>query len=334
VTGVEMLFSREFLLAAREKLSPSGVYAQWFHLYESDRQSVELVLRTYLSVFEHVSLWFTMHSDLVIMGIRDPERALDVDAIRARFGQPDFQAGFGRVDIFNLAAVFAHERVPLGVLNGLELEGPVQTLRHPRLSHLAAKAFFRGSSGEIPELIRPRDVRVGRENSLLRRLTGGKNPPPVVLGVAASENCRFDLAAACATFMAKWKYDRPDSGRMAPVLAKLRKKPQNAGQLRKESINNLVFFFGGERANPRENHTLAFARKQTNRYLKHFSLAVPFDRRVLEEIWRECDTPPCEQARRDLETVVGPLDIYSPRVSTHPREHREGNRSGRQEWAR
>lgn len=329
VAGVEMLFSREFLLAAREKLSPSGVYAQWFHLYESDGQSVELVLRTYLSVFEHVSLWFTMHSDLVIMGIRDPERALDVDAIRTRFGQPDFQAGFGRVGISNLAAVFAHERVPLGVLDGLELKGPVQTLRHPRLSHLAAKAFFRGSSGEIPELIRPRDVRVGRKNSLLRRLTGGKNPPPVVLGVAASENCRFDLAEACATFMAKWKYDHPDSGRITAVLAKLRKNPRNAAQLRKESIDNLVFFFGGERNNPRENHTLAFARKQTNRYLKHFSLAVPFDRRVLEEIWRECDTPPCDQARRDLETVVGPLDIYSPRVSTHPRERREGNRSGK-----
>jgi len=94
VSGVEMLFSREFLEAAKEKLSPGGVYAQWFHLYEIDDRAVELVLRTYLSVFEHVSLWFTMQSDLVIMGILDPHRALDVAAIRARFERPDFQAGF------------------------------------------------------------------------------------------------------------------------------------------------------------------------------------------------------------------------------------------------
>ena len=323
VAGVEMLFSREFLMAARDKLSPSGVYAQWFHLYESDRQSVELVLRTYLSVFEHVSLWFTMQSDLVIMGIRDPGRALDVDAIRERFEKPDFQAGFGRVDISNLAAVFAHELVPLGVLNGLEMEGPVQTLRHPRLSHQAARAFFRGSNGTIPELIRPRDVRIGRENSLLRRLTNGNNPPPIVLGVAASENCRFDRSPTCATFMAKWKSDRPDSPRMESVLARLRKNPQNAAQLREESINNLVFFFGGESGGRRENDTLAFARRQTNRYLKHFSLAMPFDRGALEEIWRRCDTPRCEEARRDLERVVGPLDIYSPAAPAHRREKRK-----------
>src|SRR5690606_12421942 len=36
VTGVEMLFSREFLAAARDRLAPGGVLAQWFHTYETD----------------------------------------------------------------------------------------------------------------------------------------------------------------------------------------------------------------------------------------------------------------------------------------------------------
>ena len=51
VTGVEMLYSREFLQAAREHLAPGGVYAQWFHVYESDVDVVSLVLRTYADVF-------------------------------------------------------------------------------------------------------------------------------------------------------------------------------------------------------------------------------------------------------------------------------------------
>jgi len=326
VAGVEMLFSREFLLAARDKLSPSGVYAQWFHLYESDRPSVELILRTYLSVFEHVSIWFTMQSDLVIMGIRDPERALDIAAIRARFASPDFQAGFGRVEMSNLAAVFAHELVPLGVLNGLEMAGPVQTLRHPRLSHQAAKAFFRGSDGAIPELVKPRDVRAGRENSLLRRLTQGENPPPVILGVAASENCRFDRAQTCATFLAKWKHDRPGSARLASVTQNLRKNPQNAPQLRDEVLDRLVSFFAGGRKGRRDSDTLAFARMQTNRYLKHFSLAVPFERGALEAIWRACETPPCEGALRELEAVVGPLDIYDHEGPARGRQQQEQKR--------
>ena len=44
VTGVEMLFSREFLEAARDRLAPGGVYAQWFHTYETDTATVELDL--------------------------------------------------------------------------------------------------------------------------------------------------------------------------------------------------------------------------------------------------------------------------------------------------
>ena len=49
VTGVEMLYSREFLEAARARLTPGGVYAQWFHLYEVDAETVEIVAHTYAS---------------------------------------------------------------------------------------------------------------------------------------------------------------------------------------------------------------------------------------------------------------------------------------------
>lgn len=316
VSGVEMLFSRGFLEAAKDKLSPGGVYAQWFHLYETDNEAVELVLRTYLSVFDHVSLWFTMQSDLVIMGIQDPERALDVGAMRTRFEQPDFREAFERVGVQNLAAVFAHEIVPLGVLNALEMDGPIQTLRHPRLSHLAAQAFFRGEEGELPVLVRPKSVRMGLRNSLLRRLITRGKFPPVVLGVAASENCRFDRGAACATFMAKWKHDKSAPERFSALLPKLQKNPIVASQLRMESIEGLASFFGGERLRISGPRPVAFAQMQTNRYLKHFNLALPFDRAVLEDIWKACDSPPCEQARVRLESVVGPLDIYSPRSAT------------------
>ena len=58
VAGVEMLYSREFLEAARDRLRPGGVYAQWIHLYEIDRESVDLVLRTYDEVFDRVAVWY------------------------------------------------------------------------------------------------------------------------------------------------------------------------------------------------------------------------------------------------------------------------------------
>ena len=51
-----MLFSREFLEAARNRLRPGGVYAQWFHTYETDRESLALVLSTYAAVFDRVAV--------------------------------------------------------------------------------------------------------------------------------------------------------------------------------------------------------------------------------------------------------------------------------------
>jgi len=312
VSGVEMLFSREFLEAARDKLTPGGVYAQWFHLYEIDDQAVELVLRTYLSVFDQVSLWFTMHSDLIIMGVQDPERALDVKAMRARFERPDFQAAFGRVSIESLVAAFSHEIVPLGVLNALDLQGPIQTLRHPRLSHMAAQAFFRGKRGGIPELVRPESVEAGHRNSLLHRFVEGDTLPPVVLGVAASENCRFDRGAACAAFIAKWMHDRPFSEKTAMVVSKLKNNPMVRPELRGDFIESLEAFYDGDRGRHRRNSaSLAETLKKTRRYIKNFNLIVPFDRRALENIWRACDTPDCEEARHNVEKTVGPLDIFS-----------------------
>ena len=80
VVGVEMLYSREFLEAARERLAPGGVYAQWFHSYESDDEVVALVLRTYASVFPNISVWYTYGADMLLLGFNRVDRALDVEA--------------------------------------------------------------------------------------------------------------------------------------------------------------------------------------------------------------------------------------------------------------
>jgi len=173
VTGVEMLYSREFLEAARSRLAPGGVYSQWFHIYETDVEVVKLVLRTYASVFPQVSVWFTLHGDLLLLGFDRPTRALDVDALEERFGQPDFLAAFARVKIDRFSQLIAHELLPLGTLHAAELEGPVHTLRHPILSHLAARAFFPGQRATLPLFAGEELQNVSRRNSLLRRYGGG-----------------------------------------------------------------------------------------------------------------------------------------------------------------
>ena len=69
-----MLYSREFLEAGRDRLRPGGVYAQWFHQYETSPEAMRLVLATFADVFEHVAVWYTQRADLLILGLTDPAR--------------------------------------------------------------------------------------------------------------------------------------------------------------------------------------------------------------------------------------------------------------------
>jgi hypothetical protein len=305
VTGVEMLFSREFLEAARSRLAPGGVYGQWFHVYETSGHVVDLVLRTYASVFPNVSVWFTMGGDLLLLGFDRPARALDVEALEERFGQPDFSAAFARVEIDSFPQLIAHELLPLGTLHALELEGAVHTLRHPILSHRAARAFFPGLPGSLPLYLSDEHQNVSRRNSLLRRYGGGGDRhAEEVLEAAARETCRFKRADGCLTFFARWAYDHPRSPRLQTVLAEVRTSlGARKASLAPNRISDARVLFGGEFS--ASMLPLARAQTLTDRFTKHYNHVVPFDEGVIEAIWNRCRGPGCEEARHQAEGRLG-----------------------------
>jgi spermidine synthase len=305
VSGVEMLYSREFLEAARNHLAPGGVYAQWFHLYESDPEVVELVLRTYASVFPHVSVWFALGPDLLLLGIDRPERALDVAAIEERFRRPDFRAGFERVGIEGLPALLAHELLPLGTLHAAELQGEVHTLRNPVLSYRAARAFFRGRMAAFVPLGELAPARVGERNSLLRRFVGDAPFPEDVLEAAARETCRFAREDACATFVARWRFDHPRSELLERTLSDLREDPGNRRALQPRTIAGLIALYGNSGPAGSEPVTARQAMAVTSRFERYYHYAVPFNRRVLEATWNRCRGAPCAEGRARAEAWFG-----------------------------
>ncbi len=308
VTGVEMLYSREFLEAARSRLAPGGVYGQWFHLYESDAKVVELVLRTYASVFPQVAVWFTLGTDLLLLGFDRPEHALDVAALETRFGRSDFAAGFARVGIESFPQILAHELLPLGTLHAQPLPGEIQTLRHPILSHWAARAFFRGRTASFPALIEPAQMQVGERNSLLRRYAGEIGAlPEGILEAAARETCRFRRMDHCATFLARWRRDYPASPRLEQTLGELRANGSGKASLSPSTIARLMPLFEGPMRAYGDGLRAPRAERITSRFLEYFHYAVPFDRRKLEAVWDHCRGDACADGRRLAEQRLGPL---------------------------
>jgi hypothetical protein len=312
VAGVEMLYTREFLEAARSRLAPGGVYGQWLQSYETDSEVISLILRSYLEVFPHVSVWYMGGADLLLLGMDRSDRALDVRALESRFRQPDFAAGFGRVEIDRFPQLLAHELIPLGTLHAEELEGPIHTLRRPILSDLAARAFFRGSPpARVGPYVSKSHRMVSVSNSLLHRYAGGAEVlSEEIFELAARETCRFRRMENCASFVARWSVDHPDSALWSATLSTLRKttRPRDSS-LRPERLMRMHAFYSG-RFIPGEDAALPHveAQRVTNFFLNHYNHIVPFDRRVLEEVWGRCGGEDCEAERARVEDLLWGLD--------------------------
>jgi hypothetical protein len=288
VTGVEMLYSEEFLRAARRRLNPGGVYAQWFHTYETDPASIELVLNTYRQVFDHVAIWYGTAFDLILLGFADGDVTLDLDAVAKRFERPDIHMLLRDIGIGSFAQLLAHEVVPLGVIAEAQLDDRVHTIAHPLLSHRAARAFFAGKHSRLPPTLHGEAARLGAQNSLLRRYAtrlGGRLPDPIRAQVV-SEVCRLD-GPRCATLFAQWRYEAPESQELPRLLARVRRSPAVADQLSPDRLAKLTWLFDAGTL-PDVPYDYKSAARGSRLFMDHYHHAAPFDGHALAAIWSRC----------------------------------------------
>ena len=111
--GIASLFTREFYLAARNRLNRRGVFAQWIQTYAVHPETIRTVYATLTAVFPYVHTWWTTGGDLVLVASMEPV-VIDVDDLRARLRtEPLKSAAMNawRVDSAEafLARLFANE---------------------------------------------------------------------------------------------------------------------------------------------------------------------------------------------------------------------------------
>lgn len=141
MAGVAGVFSREYYEDCRARLQPNGVMAQWVQIYETSDELLDIVLRTFGSVFPYVSIWETSPADLVLVGSSQPLQ-VDLETARARFLEPSVSADLQRIEIVDFPVLLAREAISQQNGAFVPFNGVVHSDFYPVLEFQAAKAFF------------------------------------------------------------------------------------------------------------------------------------------------------------------------------------------------
>ncbi|MEL7448903.1 MAG: fused MFS/spermidine synthase, partial [Pseudomonadota bacterium] len=312
VTGVEMLYSLQFLEAARDKLADGGVFVQWFHQYATSEEATALVLKTYTTAFDHVAVWHGLGRDLLLLGFDDPETALDLERLMQRVNQPDFARGLIRSEVRGLPELLAHEILPLGVLHELELDGPVQTLLRPRLNDMTARAYFQGVVADLPFSGTRAGREIGNANSLMRRYLESATPVPADFRPrAAVQSCRH-RSTLCTALFADWV---ASGGARQPGFQDALKQAGEVsgtalgGRFAQNNVAQVVSAYLAGGTLP-ASVPLNVAQRSTRILTNFHHHAVPMDAERLLTMWERCsvqgdDQSRCEQGLADARELLG-----------------------------
>jgi predicted membrane-bound spermidine synthase len=290
VLGVEMVFSQEFLKQARARLNPGGIYAQWIHRDEMDPETLGLVLGTYATVFEDISIWYTLDHDLILIGFNRSGGAPPLDRVVERAAQEDVRQAFARLGLEGISGFLAHEILPVGVLASTALPDDLHTLQHPRLSHAAAKAFFRDPPlPPVPRASSLKALRVGARNSLAGRYAAKLDAVQLEAHREAmvSETCKR-LPGDCIVLLAEWLAHDPASLALRRTLTRLQADARVGGALSAGAADLIAVLFDAEGRSLPEHLSLSTARSWQTTFFANYHYAAPFDPESLLAIWQRC----------------------------------------------
>ncbi len=105
-SGVVNLYSRDFYQLAAQRLNTHGIVAQWLPLPTQNLEDSQALVRSFIDVFPHASLWTTEFHEMLLVGSMQPVE-LDVDCISQRFEQENVRSTLADVGVVSPAALLA-----------------------------------------------------------------------------------------------------------------------------------------------------------------------------------------------------------------------------------
>lgn len=132
--GVVNLYSRDFYELAASRLQDKGIVAQWLPLPTQNIDDSRSLVRSFLDVFPHASLWTSEFHEMLLVGSLAPME-LDAGKITARFQQDSVRSTLQDVGIGSAAALLATWVTDRAGLERFAADAPAVTDDQPRIEY-------------------------------------------------------------------------------------------------------------------------------------------------------------------------------------------------------
>ncbi len=147
LTGVDLLFSREFYRLAHEHLTDNGVLLQWVQKYAMDPRTFGILMNTLRAEFPHGCIYQGDPGDLLVLASKRPLTVADQERARATLaGNRAVSESLAEIGITSFEDLRKRERMGLLLVAGQLAEVGVETLDRPRVHYRAGRARFIGAS--------------------------------------------------------------------------------------------------------------------------------------------------------------------------------------------
>lgn len=147
LAGVGSVFSREFYELAASHLKEDGVVVQWFHVYEMHDGVVDLVTKTFSTVFPHMEIWDPGQGDFIMIGSTKPW-TMSLDGVRKAMERPLVREDFAKIGLTKPEHVFLRQMASGRTAFAIPDGTAIQSDAFPVLEYEAPRAFFLGQRAE------------------------------------------------------------------------------------------------------------------------------------------------------------------------------------------
>jgi spermidine synthase len=145
MTGAGDLYSKEFFELGRSRLNPDGIMTQWVPLHQTADPEFRSLLKSFIAVFPHCTVWFSGESVILIGS--EKRLALDPAVLRQRMAEPGAVATLKKLGLDTpeqlLSLLVADEKSLAPYLEG----APLNTDGFPFVEYSSARSILKLTTG-------------------------------------------------------------------------------------------------------------------------------------------------------------------------------------------